>query len=169
MKDKKLRSIQMRNLMMGDITSFGSSITKLDTDTFDFDKLYNFEYKSKYAQHMYMSRIKFLTEQMDNKKITTYSDTTFTFTNYDDLKNVVNDIWKKKKFTEDFLDVIYDITFKVDFDKECKNNDYYYSIKIYAGIGFIKKVITFYKNNKEQIPEKEPQEFLYCDRFNSVK
>ena len=165
MKDKKLRSIQMRNIIMGDITSFGSSITKLDTDsyTFDFDKLLNFEYKSRYAQHRYMSRIKFLTEKMDNKKITTYSDTTFTFTKYDDLKNVVNDIWGKQKFTADFLDVIYDITFEVNFDKECNNNDFYDSIKIYAGIGFIKKVINFYKNNKEQIPKKEPQEFLYCE------
>ena len=162
MKDKKLRSIQMRNIMMGDITSFGSSITTLDTDsyTFDFDKLLNFEYKSIYAQHRYMSRIKFLTEKMDNKKITT---TTFTFTKYDDLKNVVDDIWVKQNFTEDFLDVIYDITFEVNFDKECNNNDLYDFIYIYAGIGFIKKVINFYKNNKEQIPKKEPQEFLYCE------
>ena len=101
MKDTKLRSIQMRNLMMDDITSFGSSITKLDTDsyTFDFDKLLNFEYKSRYAQHRYMSRIKFLTEKMDIKKITT---TTFTFTKYDDLKNVVDDIWEKKNLQKIF-------------------------------------------------------------------
>lgn len=102
MKDKKLRSIQMRNIMMGDITSFGSSITKLDTDsyTFDFNKLLNFEYKSRYAQHKYMSRIKYLTENMDIKKITTYSGTTFT--KYDDLKNVVNDIWGKKNLQQIF-------------------------------------------------------------------
>jgi hypothetical protein len=183
MKDKKLlRTIQMRNRQneMGVIGYYGSNTTKLNADSYQFDlkKLYNYGYKSKYAQYMYIDRINFLIRKKINKeKVNKYLNTNFK--NYDSVKSAVKDVIYDPYeigYATDFLDVMYDITIKVNFDDECNNNNFnnnfqmnqnYTENNLYKifekQFKFVEKVIDFYKNNKEQIPEKEENPpFLEC-------